>query len=297
MENKIDLHDLVEAIKNLTSVQEGTLAVDIADTDQNLSLPVIYQSLALPSLAEQVFATSRLDGTTGALFNIRAKSDNSGIELVRKNVEVYPSTPIKSSITQEVIKDIQTQFGIDGVKSIAILLHGLANADENVKLFDFLNTHAVHEADTFSIVTPNANDSFYEITQKVAQSVLSMNMKVRKTFRASVILPFSLASIAMGYQKESKQLASTSTYYVGGTEMQDYYVNPDPLADKVYVILHDKYDDSKSAAVFSPYQNEIVSAIDPESGEHVYFIHNRFALGISPLHTTDKPSIVSFTVV
>ena len=43
-------------------------APEIATTDQNLSLPEIYQELAIPSLAKNVLFNSPLDGATGALF-------------------------------------------------------------------------------------------------------------------------------------------------------------------------------------------------------------------------------------
>jgi len=252
---------LSEALINEEQIEGATgdlpNAPNIETTDQNLSLPELYQQLSIPSLAESVLFTSKLDGATGAIFNIKKNDEGDGIVLLRNDVEVYPSKPIKSEITTEAVEDIMKQFGINGVKSISEVLRGLSNDDKNTKLLEFLQLHAV-----------------------------------------SIILPYELASIVMGYTDNfAKNLPSTTTYYVGGNELHDFYINPIATDKNIYIILNDKYTQGKSAGVFAPYQDEIKVSVDPESGQPVYFIFNRFAMGISPLHTVDDPSIKSFTFV
>jgi len=293
---------LSEALINEEQIEGATgdlpNAPNIETTDQNLSLPELYQQLSIPSLAESVLFTSKLDGATGAIFNIKKNDEGDGIVLLRNDVEVYPSKPIKSEITTEAVEDIMKQFGINGVKSISEVLRGLSNDDKNTKLLEFLQLHAVKEDETLQLTSSNAKDTYFELTKRIAKSVLSMNTKGVKTYRASIILPYELASIVMGYTDNfAKNLPSTTTYYVGGNELHDFYINPIATDKNIYIILNDKYTQGKSAGVFAPYQDEIKVSVDPESGQPVYFIFNRFAMGISPLHTVDDPSIKSFTFV
>ena len=300
------LEQLVEAIKAI-NLSESTIAGDtgtgagvtnIETSDQNLSLPDIYQELQIPSLAKSVLFNSPLNGPSGALFNIRKKEGTDVIELLRSDVEVFPSSPKKTEITKEALEDIMNHFGIDGVKSIATMLQGLANSEENVKFLEFLDNNAVEQLETFQLVSKNSWECFYELNKRVSETVLKMNSTGVKTFRASIVLPYKLASTVMGLPNgDSKSLSTPSTYYVGGTELQDFFINPDPTAEMVYVVLNDKYDGSKGAGVYSPYQNFINTALDSETGEHVYFIYNRFALGLSPLHSQTKPSIMSFKFI
>lgn len=302
-ENK--LTKLLEALKTVQLLSEesvdggtgtGAAATGIATSDEHIKFESLYQQVAIPSVARSIFTNAPLSGPTGAIFNIRKKEDTDAIELLRSEVEVYASAPIKTEITQEAIEDISKTFGEDGVRAIAIMMQGLASADENVKLAAFLETNAVEDTETFQLQGVNSKDCFYELSKRVSKTVLQMNSNSVKTFRASVLLPYELAATVMGFGK-GDVLPNTTTFYVGGTELHDYYINPDPTATDIFVILSDKYDGSKGAGIYSPYQNFINKAIDPETGEYVYFIYNRFALAISPLHTTGDPSITKFSYI
>jgi hypothetical protein len=61
--------------------------------------------------------------------------------------------------------------------------------------------------------------------------------------------------------------------------------------------LKDEVGAGRGCAVFSPYQNEITDAIDWKTGQSVYFIWNRYAITISPLHSPENPMLMSFEVV
>lgn len=287
----------IMAILNEETVAGGTgadaNATGIATSDEHIEFETLYQQTATPSLAKTILANKPLAGPTGAIFNIRKKIDADELELLRSNVECFASEPIKTNITTEALQDIKASFGQDGIEAVAVMMRGLANEAENVKLLEFLETNASLDVNTFQLAGTNARDSYFELTQRVSESVLKMNVDAVKTFRASVLLPYKLAASVMGYTGNTK-LPTVTSYYVGGTELHDYYINPDPNAETIYVILHDKYDGSKGAGVYAPYQNLVKLAVDSSNGEYVYFIYNRYALGISPLHTEDAPSIMKF---
>lgn len=293
--------NIVENLKLLTeeSIDGGTGTNAQADnsgppTDENLSLPVMYQQLATPSLARSVLFDMPLHGPTGALFNMRKKVDT--VELVRSEVEVFPSNPIKTGISVEAMEDMKRQFGVDGVKSVAILLQGLANEDENDKLITFLASKAV-AADNLDLSNSgNAYDNFIEIQQHVSDIVIQMNMKGRRTFKSAVLLPYKLAASIMASSGWLNKFTSNSNeFYMGGNDLIEYYINPDITATSTFVILKDRYNGSKSAGSYSSYTNYIQESIDSETGDLNYIIYNRFALGISPLHEVTNPMIMSFT--
>lgn len=283
-----------EIIKESIIIEEAGSS-NIANTDQDLSLPTLYQQMGAPSLAKLLFSSIELNGPTGALFNIRKKKDENSLELLRSDVEIFPSQPINTKVTTEVLEDIGRQFGLDGKKSVAVMLKGLANSQENEQLMTFLSKHA-KPVGKLSMNGVSSFDNFYELTRKVSEEILLMNLGSVKTFRANVLLPYSVASMIMGYNSAGTS-ANTNTFYVGGCNLQSFYVNTDTKDNNIYIVLCDPYDASKSGAVYAPYQNEINLVQDAESGNYVYFIYNRYAFGISPLHSMDDPSIVKFEYV
>ena len=76
----------------------------------------------------------------------------------------------------------------------------------------------------------------------------------------------------------------------------EFDLNPDAEDEKIYVGLMDKEGLGKECAVFSPYTDEIKKTYDPKTGNPGYFIHNRFAITISPLHSSTDPLLMYFTI-
>ena len=116
----------------MKKLNETQWSPNISNTDENLSLNGVYQELKLPSLARSIFTVSDMHGPTAAIFNITG-NDHGGISLVRSEVEIYDNEPVRTKITQETLQDIETQFGEDGKRSVAVLLRGFANDNENEK--------------------------------------------------------------------------------------------------------------------------------------------------------------------
>lgn len=285
-------------MKKLNNLNETQWAPNIGLTDENLSLNGVYQELKLPSLARSIFTVSDMHGPTAAIFNITG-NDHGGISLVRSEVEIYDNEPVRTKITQETLQDIETQFGEDGKRSVAVLLRGFANDNENEKTIEFLKTHAV-QSSSLTISEPSSPDfTWREISWKVQQCVLEMNKKRIRTYHAFVVLPYKYASAIMSVFADlrNSELANESTLFVGQSGLTKWFINPDQNDNNVYVGLKDEVDAGRGCAVFSPYQNEITDAVDWKTGERVYFIWNRFAITISPLHTNENPLLMRFEVV
>lgn len=305
----------MENIEELNLVEDttGANAPEIATTDENLSVDGMFQQGALPSLGRQIFSVVPLHGPTAALFNIRKKNSTdagwvdeatSGNDfvLLRNDVEVYPSTSIKTSLTKEVIQDIRNQYGKESGAIIGKLLRGLANDQENTRTIAFLNAQCKDEGNLNLSDDTNSEVILFEVTKKVQELVLKANNKNLRTYEAFCVLPYFVGSAMSALSS----YASPSTVegqkderglFIAQNGQTKYYLNPDVTSTTCYVGLKDESNPSKSAAVFSPYISNVTEAVDPDSGEEVYHIFNRFAITQSPLHESGNEMMFKFEAV
>ncbi len=282
----------------MKKINEAKWAPNINVTDENLSINGIYQQAKLPSLGRCIFTVTDIHGPTAAIFNV-ATNSSGDVAILRNEVEVYEGKPIKTAITQEAFQDIESQYGLSAFEKVAKLLRGQANDYENEKTIDFLKANAVTSTD-INLSEPTLPDiSWREVSWKVQQLILEMNSLHIRTYNAFVVLPYKLASSIMSVFADlhNSELAEPNRLFIGKSGLTDWFVNPDPDDDTCYVGLVDANGTGRECAVFSPYTDEVTLAIDPESGEYRYFIWDRFAITISPLHTSTEPMLMSFKVL
>lgn len=287
----------IQKIKDLLEDTTGPNADNIATTDENLSVDQMFQQGALPSLGRQIFSVEPMHGPTAALFNLRKKAGTNNIELLRNEVEVYPSAMMNTGLTLEVIQDIRAQYGKGAGSIIGKLLRGLANEDENTKTLAFLDTQCKSEPALALSSAGNAETNLMEVIQKAHELVLKANSKNLRTYEAFCVLPFNsgaaIAALNRYIGGETKDERGLFLAQVGQTK---FYMNPDATATTAYVGLKDSENSGKSSAVLSPYQENIIEAQDPDSGDMKYFIVNRFAITQSPLHETDNEMLFKFEI-
>lgn len=280
------------------NLNENIYAPSIATTDENLSIQGLYQQSKLPSLGRNIFTVIEMHGPTGAIFNIGSTA--SGITILRKDVEVYDykNPPIKTMITEEAIQDIKSQFGENGLTLVANYLKGIANDDENVKTIAFLKSKSVTTSN-ITLSEPTMPDLVWrEISYKVQECVLKMNSQHIRTYNAFVVLPYSLGASIMSVFADlhNSELADRTSLFIGKSGLTKWYINPNPTDTEIYVGLKDESGSGRGCAVFSPYVNEISFVNNYESGNHVCFIYNRYAITESPLHSNAEPMMMKFSV-
>lgn len=279
-------------------LNETRWAPNINPSDENASINGIYQQAKLPSLGRCIFTVTPIHGPTAAIFNI-ATNASGDIAILRNEVEVVDSSPIKTAITQEAFQDIESQYGLSAYEKVAKLLRGHANDFENTKTIAFLKANAVSSPD-LTLTDPTMPDlSWREISWKVQQLVLEMNSQHIRTYGAFVVLPYKMASSIMSVFADlhNSDIADSTRLFMGKSGLTDWFVNPDPEDDTCYVGLRDDLGTGRECAVFAPYTDEVTMAIDPETGEYKYFIWDRFAIAISPLHKLTEPMLMSFKVL
>ncbi len=273
-------------------INEEVVASQVADTDQNLSIDGMYQQLALPSLAKSVCETVKLEGPTGGVFAI--KNDNGDFKLLRNDAEVFASDPISTGITREAFEDIQSMFGKSAKRVIGTLLKGLSNDQENDKLIPFIKANAGVASDITLSDPTHAWTTFKELTQKIHELVVKMNSKNQRTFHTFVILPVKFAGTVLSTENQTKRDGQSKGLYISTAGLTEYFINPDVTDTDIYIGLFDKNVNGKNSITYSPYKSEIVTAVDPDSGNETYHIYNRFALTMNPLHEAGNEMLLKF---
>lgn len=278
---------------------ENVFAPNIETTDENLSLPEIYMKMRFPSVGKEIFTNAPVHGPTGAIFAIRGKASKDGYELLRSEVEVFPDMLEKKvEISKEVVEDLQSMFGLDGLKLLAAYLAGFAKEEENDKTLAFLEANCVSRPNLTLSEPQNPETTWKEISYKAHQLVLEANMTGKMTYNAFVLLPYKYAASIMAdfADLHNSSFANIDKAFVGNSGNLKFFINPNPEADTAYVGLTHLFDTGKSCATFSEYFNEIREALDPKSGRIKYFIYSKFALTKNPLHTTTTPLMFKFKI-
>lgn len=282
----------------------GATDPNVQSTDENMTITEMFLQTHLPSLPREIGAYVDVSGSTAGIFALRNKKDTAGkdiseLELVRQNVAVYPSKPIKTNITQEVIQDLYSMYGMDAYTQICTMLRANANDQENERCIEFLKTNCVDRG-SISLDNPrNSEETFYNISEKVQQCIMEANSKYIRTYESWAVLPFKYNAGAVGLTGHLDGELQTYKYTLNTTKIgvTNYFINPDPADDNVYVGLKDNHVKSRSAFFFADYICTLTSATDPNNGQLSYFIFNRFAIEKNPLHTDDAPMMFKFKIL
>ena len=250
-------------------------------------------------IAKEIFTNAPVHGPTGAIFAIRGKASKDGYELLRSEVEVFPDMLEKKvEISKEVVEDLQSMFGLDGLKLLAAYLAGFAKEEENEKTLAFLEANCETRPNLTLSEPQNPETTWKEISYKAHQLILEANMTGKMTYNAFVLLPYKYAASIMSdfADLHNSREANIDEAFVGNSGNLKFFINPNPEADTAYVGLTHPFDTGKSCATFSEYFNEIREALDPKSGRIKYFIYSKFALTKNPLHTANTPLMFKFKI-
>ena len=280
-------------VENTTGAEDP----NVASTDSNITVGQMFQQTSLPSLGRSIFEVIPTQGPTSGFFNLRKKAGTNNFELVRRNVEVFPSESIATGLTQEVVQDIRSQYGVNANAVIGKLLRGLANEQENARTLEFLEANAKSEAALTLTAPKNAETITFEIGQKVHELILKANTKNQRTYDSWAVIPYkqaaSFAALNNYVGGMKKDEAGLFISQIGNTK---FYMNPNAASTTAYVGLRDFGNPNVSSGIFSPYMEDVIEATNPDTGNPSYFIFNRFAIAASPLHVTDDEMLFKFNI-
>ena len=131
----------------------------------------------IPSIARDALNITNMVGNTNFFFTIQPKSDDTGIEIVKRGITAQ-ETPVKSvSVTLEALQDLFSVHGLDGIKLIANFLRDKANAEENQTFINFLSSNALVKNPLTFTEPQNSELIHFELSKRIQQYVFEMNMK------------------------------------------------------------------------------------------------------------------------
>lgn len=285
-----------EAISEIliaNSLNESTTHADIAQTDEIISA-VISQKW-INSLAYAICDIQPLRGPTGGQFAIKYDKVLKKSIVKRTNVEVINDTTSDTGFTLEAIQDMQKQFGKRARTFIGRALSGISSANENDKLLSFMDVNSALKAPLTLSDPTNIETNMFQLSQKVAESVVEINSIDYRTLNSFCVVPLKLAATVLGIGNYFTDTVVENGLYMGKVGKTKFYLNPDPASTTAYVGLSGTTP-GNSSIVFSPYQHQVVEAQDPESGNVKLFNVNRYAITLNGLSEVSNPMLHKFEI-
>jgi len=281
---------------------EKTTHADIGTADFSFNKVIdTFQELPTTSILRSIAAVVPMKMSTGSVINIRRNGVTNSFETVESTMTVndVSATPLASGLSVEVIHDLFRQYKESAYDYASALLRGIVDKAENDALITFLNTNSLNTTALVLTTPASAEQTLFELTQRVQELVLKMNTPDFRTYEAFAILPYKYAaSISalqtyIGAKDENEKRLIVSK--IGKTI---FYVNPDTTATKVYVGLadHDKKSIAASSIIVGDYQQEILRSTFVESFQENIGILNRYATVVNPLSTTGREMLMEFTI-
>lgn len=287
---------------------------NISTVDNNLSIPQLFKTLERPSLARSILKVHELNGPVGVMFAVDRKitkdADGNitdiGLSIKSTKTKVEDQMSVKvSSVSLEVLEDVDKMFKEDGRLLIARLLNGVAIDYENQKLQEWLDKESV-SVDPLVLDTPdNSTENCREITQYVQELVLFSNLKRKTSFNAFCVLPYKACAsiladpLVLGHNNMEKYKPAASDYFIGKSVKTEFYLNPNADIEYAYVGIMSnsaKDNENEGCGSFNPYTNELIETQATVSTMRNYFIYNRFAITTNPLHSRETPMLFKFKI-
>ena len=297
------MKDIIEQLKINSNVPIDSLNENTSD-DIAVTIDLIgslINSKYNDSLSYQIADVVPLTGSFGKIYASTKKKNSNDMEIISKDVNTNIKT-IKTGFTQEVVQDMKSMFNKAAKTYVQSVVKGLSAQDENRTLINLLDSQSDIKP-ALTIVDSNSFESvLHQLSKKVSESVIEMNRSTYKTLDSFCILPKDFAAAVLGsftFMSEGKE----KNLFVGRVGRTDYYINPFPNTASQFTddfdIDYEIEDTSipnyayvglksgvigQSSLIFSPYIYESQYITDPDTGETILIIRNRYAISTTPLH-------------
>lgn len=297
------MNEVLSTILENSNIQdnlvEGTEQVDIAQTDIILG-DLIKENYHM-SLSYHVAEVVPMTTPSGSIYISHRNAETRDFKVTRKDIHTKVNT-IKTGFTQEVFQDMQKMFNKSVKTSAGKVLAGISAREENEQLLKTLNLESTVQ-DTLLITDSASLESvILQLSKRVSEMVIKMNRDTYKTLDSFCILDQKWAAAILGsfnYMTEGNE----KSLFVGRVGRTDYYINPfpntssefdesfdysyeiedTPIPNYCYVGLIDKIP-GRSSLCFAPYNYEKQYIVDPDTGDTILIIRNRYGLITNPQH-------------
>ena len=291
------LNTIIENSGISSSIIEGTETSDIANTD-NMIIDLIKENYNT-SLAYHIAEVIPMNTPNESLY--LSYRDDNNFKVSRTEVATKINT-MSTGFTQEVFQDMQKMFNKSAKNAAGKILAGVSAREENDRILKTLNLESVTEVSLTISDSNNLESVLLQLSKRVSELVIQMNRDTYKTLDSFCILDQSWAAALLGsfnYMTEGNE----KSLFVGRVGRTDYYINPfpntssefdqsfdysyeieaTPIPNYCYVGLIGKTPGT-SSLIFAPYSYEKQYITDPDTGDNVLNIRNRYGLIMNPQH-------------
>lgn len=301
------MKQILDEIKRNSNIPEKCISEASDVSDLTTTIDVVggfIEEKYNDSLGYLISEVIPLKGSWGVVYASKRDGLTEDFEIVRKDIHTK-TFKVKTGYTRENWQDVMKMFGQRSKKQASNILAGLSAYVENEDVIKFINNNSFTKP-VLQVDTQNSAWITSQISQRVAASVLEMNKESFKSLDSFCILSARWAAAFLGtasYVKSDSDVSrSDASLFVGRYGRTDFYVNP---FRNDYNQFNDDYNSDfpntsngleycyvglkseisgYSSLVFAPYQYEVQSVVDPETGNDHLFIYNRYGLVTSPLH-------------
>lgn len=281
------------------SISEGTEVSDIASTDVVLG-DLIKENYNM-SLGYHISQVVPMDTPNGSVYISHRNEETNDFMVSKKDINTKTNT-LKTGFTQEVFQDMNKMFGKSAKNSAGKVLAGISAREENTQIMMALGMESIVKPNLTVADSASLESVILQLSKRVSESVIEMNRDTYKTLDSFCILDQSWAAAFLGsfnYMTEGNE----KSLFVGRVGRTDYYINPfpntssafdqsfdysyeietTPIPNYCYVGLVDEIP-GISSLIFAPYSYEKQYITDPDTGNIILIVRNRYGLITNPQH-------------
>ncbi len=293
------INTILENSGVLESISEGTEQVDIVTTDVILG-DLIKENYHM-SLGYHIAEVVPMTTPNGSVYISYRNGETNDFKVQKKEISTKINT-MQTGFTQEVFQDMNKMFNKSAKNSAGKVLAGVSAREENSQVMMTLGMESTAK-NTLQVQDSNNLESIMlQLSKYVSESVIEMNRDTYKTLDSFCVLDQAWAAAFLGsfnYMTEGNE----KSLFVGRVGRTDYYINPfpntssafdqsfdysyeietTPIPNYCYVGLIDEIPGC-SSLMFAPYNYERQYITDPDTGDQILIIRNRYGLITNPQH-------------
>lgn len=273
----------------MENMENQALNEDNAMVNQALLLGAIDKILIKNSIARRVSDIQPMQGPVGIVSGAQWDKIEGKLTIAKTDVTAF-TEKIRTEFTIEALQDLQGIYKESFYDMLAhYILDELAyKIDE--KFITMIKTRASTK-DTLVFSGATFDNSLRSVGQSIVVAVnkglSDLPISDNRSPQGWAIVSSNVASLLAGTLGDSSKegLDDESPSYLGRIAGVDYFVDythpNDGLDSVVFGIKGNGY--SKGSTIFSPYIKQWVEAIDPGTGEQIFFLLDRTAMVVNPL--------------
>lgn len=256
-------------------------------------LGAIDKILVKRSIAKRVSDIQPLKGPVGIVSGAQWDRTESKLSIAKANIEAV-SRKIRTEFTIEALQDLESIYKEDFYEVLAYYI-----VDEMAYQIDeaFINMVKNRASTTANLVFDGGFDEdLWAIGQSIAITVTKglsdLPISDNRSPGGWAIVSSNIGSIldlttnvSLDVKGSGELNFDDSPSYIGKLGGVDYYIDythpNDGVDSVVFGIKGNGF--SKGSTIISPYRQDWLDAVDPSSGEQVYFLLERSGMAINPL--------------